>query len=185
METKHLIVVLKEARHALKERDVAKLKKLSNQTIHSASIDQDDISIAVAVIIYSLSKIIERPNYQEYPEWNAFVEKSMECMQNAISSLQKEDKESLRSCVKEVEVQVDKLTGRLKEHIQQVFEKAKINKASRIYEHGISMEKTADLLGISIFELADYVGKTGISDVNLSKTLPIKERLSYMEELFS
>ena len=45
--------------------------------------------------------------------------------------------------------------GPLKEYIQEVFRKAYINKASRIYEHGISRAETAGLLGVTQWELAE------------------------------
>jgi hypothetical protein len=79
---------------------------------------------------------------------------------------------------------LSKVSGNFKKHIQYVFRKAKINKASRIYEHGISMEKTSKLLGISIWELAEYAGHTRIGDVNLSITLPIKQRIKFAMEIF-
>ena len=46
------------------------------------------------------------------------------------------------------------------------------------------MEQTAKLLGITMFELADYAGKTGISDVPESKTLDAKSRIKLAEEIF-
>ncbi|MEM4230376.1 MAG: hypothetical protein QXF25_00660 [Candidatus Pacearchaeota archaeon] len=184
-EKEHLLSVLKEVKNSLKKKEVIKLKELSNQTIHSASIQQDEISIAIAVIVYSLSKIIERTNYQAYPNWEYFLKKIMQNIERAISSLEKNNEEMLKKHIKNIEIFIEELTGNLKFHIQQVFEKAKINKASRIYEHGISMERTAKLLGITIFELAEYAGKTGISDINLSKTLSVKERIKYVTELFT
>ena len=80
-------------------------------------------------------------------------------------------------------------TGYMKElikaHIGDVFRRAQVNKASRIYEHGISMEKTAKILGITVWELAEYAGRTRIGDVNLSVTMPIKQRIKIAEEIFS
>jgi len=72
----------------------------------------------------------------------------------------------------------------LKIYIKDVFRKAQINKASRIYEHGISMEKTAKILGISVWELSEYVGKTRIDDINLGITTPIRKRIKLAEEVF-
>jgi len=46
------------------------------------------------------------------------------------------------------------------------------------------METTAKLLGITVWELAEYAGQTGISDVNLNITLPIKKRIRIAEEIF-
>ena len=46
------------------------------------------------------------------------------------------------------------------------------------------MEQTANLLGITMFELADYAGKTGIPDVNLGQTLDVKSRIKIAEDMF-
>jgi len=184
MEKEHVLNVLKETRKAFHENDSLKLKDLSNQTIHSASVEQDDLSIAIAVIVYSLSKIIERTNYQDYPGWSQFIKKTSNHIDRIVYFLERNNERMLRRELKKLEKSIEQLTGKLKTHIQYVFEKAKINKASRIYEHGISMERTAKLLGITVFELAEYAGKTGISDVNLSITLPVEKRIRIVEEMF-
>ena len=80
---------------------------------------------------------------------------------------------------------VSKLSGKLKIYIQDVFRKAQINKASKIYEHGISMEQTASLLGITLFELANYSGqKPEISDTPLNQTIDVKKRIKTAMEMF-
>jgi len=183
-EPEHILEVLKEAKEAIKNEDVIKLRDLSNQTIHSASIHQDADCILVAVIIYSLSKIIERTNYREYPSWNRFFDAFIEHINYAIIHLEKNNIDGFRQELERVRKDISKLTGNFKRHIQDVFRKAEINKASRIYEHGISMEKTAKLLGISIWDLAEYAGQTGISDVNFNITLPEKKRIKIAEDIF-
>jgi len=183
-EPQHILEILKATKEAVKKEDNIKLKELSNQTVHSASIHQDMDCIMTAVIIYSLSKILERTNYQEYPGWNKFFNALMKHMDLAISALGKNDIEKFRYELRRMRREVSSLTGNFKKHIQDVFRKAEINKASRIYEHGISMEKTAKLLGVSIWELAEYAGQTGISDVNLNVTLPVKKRIKLVEDIF-
>jgi uncharacterized protein YihD (DUF1040 family) len=183
-EPKHVLKVLEETKEAVKKEDTIKLKKLSNQTIHSASVNQDVDSITVAVIIYSLSKFIERTNYKKYPGWNAFFREFMNHINSAILALKENKEEKFRKELRQIRGLVSKISGHFKKHVQDVFKKASINKASRIYEHGISMEKTAKLLGISIWELAEYAGQTGISDVNLNITLPIKQRIKLASDIF-
>ena len=46
------------------------------------------------------------------------------------------------------------------------------------------MEKTAKILGISLWELSEYTGRTGIADINLAVTMPIKERIKIAEGIF-
>ena len=71
-EVKHVIDVLQQTKESLKEKDAVKLRELSNQTIHAASTIQDAGSIALAVLIYTLSKIVERQDYNKIKSWDTF-----------------------------------------------------------------------------------------------------------------
>ena len=64
-----------------------------------------------------------------------------------------------------------------------VFE-AEINKAFKIYEHGISSEKTAELLGVSLWDLSSYIGQSSISEAHISMSMPVKKRLKIAEDIF-
>ena len=185
MEEKgHVLEVLEKTKEALKKEDYVTLKELSDQTLHTASINQDPDVISLAVIIYSLSKMIERTNYHEYKNWNNFYGSYKLGLDKLIEYLKKNKIEEFRNEIEVIRVLIQKLTGNLKQHMQEVFRKAEINKASRIYEHGISMEKTAKILGISIWELSEYAGQTGIGNVNLGITKPIKERIKLVQNFF-
>jgi len=183
-EKEHVLNVLKRVRTALKTSDYVEIKNLSDNVIHGCSIDQDPDCIAVAVVIYSLSKLIERESYKTEKQWPKFFKEYLKNIDDAIAALEKNDIESFRDEIIQIRGLIENLSGNLKKHIQEVFRKAEINKASRIYEHGISMEKTAKILGISVWELAEYAGTTGIGDVNLGITMPIKERIKQAEEVF-
>lgn len=183
-ERQHILETLKGVQKALKRNDNVKIKNLSNHVIHHSSIHQEPDIISLAVILYALSKLIEREAYKEYKAWPVFYNNYITHLNKAIQALEKDDLKTFRNEINLIRQSIQKLSGDLKIYITQVFRKAKINKASRIYEHGISMEKTAKILGISQWELAEYVGKTRIGDVNLGVTLPIKERIKYVEEIF-
>lgn len=183
-EVDNILRILKQTKEAIKRGDNVQLKELSNQTIHTAAISQDADNIAVAVLVYALSKILERTNYQNYRNWPRFFRRVMTCLDRAISSLEKGQDGYFRDQLKCVRKEISDLSGNLKRHVQDVFKKAEINKASRIYEHGISMQQTAKLLGVSIWDLAEYAGQSGIGDVNLAITLPEKVRAKYAEEIF-
>jgi hypothetical protein len=183
-ERGHILNILKEVKSSLKKQDYVRIKNLSNEVIHSSSIDQDPDIISIAVIIYSLSKLIERENYKDYKNWPKFYSSYINALENIIDNLQKNDINSLRKNTDAIRIIIDKLSGNLKIYISEVFRKARINKASRIYEHGISMEQTAKILGISVWELAEYAGQTGIADVNYAITMPIRERIKIAEGAF-
>ena len=52
-EKEHVIKILERTKQAIKEEDVLLLKELSNQTIHTSSMEQDTDSIMIAIIVYS------------------------------------------------------------------------------------------------------------------------------------
>ena len=183
-EVENVLRILRETKKAIKEEDNVKLKELSDQTIHTASIYQDSDNIAVAVIVYALSKILERTRYRYYKNWPRFFKTFILCIDRAISAIEKNQIEYFREQVKCIRKEMNDLTGNFKMHVQDVFKKAEVSKASRIYEHGISMEQTSKLLGITIWELAEYAGQTGISDVDIGITLPVKNRIKQAMEIF-
>jgi len=176
-ERDNILRILKETKIAVEENDSAKIKSLSNQTINTASLAQDSDNIAVAVMVYSLSKIIEREDYKRLTGWKNFYKKIILFLDKSILDIEKGDDMGFRKDFEMIRGSIEHLSGKLKKYIKEVFRSAQINKASRIYEHGIGMEHTAQLLGITMYELADYVGKTGISDVPENKTMNVKSRI--------
>ncbi len=183
-EKENVLRIFEETKRAVEENDSLKIKSLSNQTINTASLTHDPDNIMVAVVVYSLSKIIERENYRELPGWNEFYKRYLAAINKIIISLKKSDEKGVRENLKLIRQAIGKLSGKLKKYIQDVFVKAKINKASKIYEHGISMERTARLLGVTMFDLASYAGQTDISDVPENKTLGISQRIKLVENFF-
>jgi len=182
-EVDNLLRIFEGTLLALKEEDSVKLKKLSDQTIHVASVEQDLDNIAVAVIVYSLSKIIERKEYRAQKGWKEFYKKIVAEIGKSINSLKKNDGAGFKKNLEEIRKVLSKVSGGLKIYIQDVFKKAKINKASKIYEHGISMEKTASLLGITMFDLASYAGQK-VGNGKETKTLGARERIKLATEIF-
>ncbi|MCK5149485.1 hypothetical protein KAJ87_00990 [Candidatus Pacearchaeota archaeon] len=183
-EKENVLRIFKETKEAIAKNDFAKIKNLSNQTINTASLTHDPDNIAVAVAVYSLSKILEREDYKKLSGWNNFYKTYVSAIDKIIIALEKDNEKEVRENLKLIRKMIGSLSGKLKEYIQDVFRKASINKASKIYEHGISMEKTASLLGITMFELAGYSGQTRISDVSENKTLSVKSRIKIAMEMF-
>lgn len=184
-EYQNRLNIFKELLEGLEKMDAIKIKELSNRTIHSASTKQDTDSIAIAVIVYAISKIIERKKYREYPSWPEFYKKIKKSLEKAYAALKEKNLEKFRESLNLISLAVKKLRGKLRDYIEQVFRKAQIAKGSRIYEHGISFSQTAEILDITLWELAEYVGQTGIGDVDLSVTKDVDERIKIAEKFFS
>ena len=178
----NILEILEKALVAIKNKNVRVLKELSNQTLHSASIFQDVDNIGVAVLMYSLSKLLERSNYHESKGWNKCFNSMVQRIRNAEMALKRYKFEVFRMELKGILKEVSHLEPMLKNNIQNVFNLAKINKASRLYEHGISVGRTANLLGVSKWELMEYSGKTGINEKVIG--ISVKERIKYAKSLF-
>jgi len=183
-ERENILRIFQETRKAVELGDSAEIKNLSNQTNNTAALTQDPDNIIAAVIVYSLSKIIEREDYKKLPGWKKFYEAYLFCIDKVIKSVEKRDDELYRKHIKMLRSAIEHLSGRLKDYIQDVFRKASINRASKIYEHGISMEKTASLLGITLFELASYAGQKEEAELPQTKTIDVKARIKLAEDFF-
>jgi len=183
LERGHILKILKKTLEALQTKDYVEIKSLSNKIIHQASIEQDPDIVSLAVIIYSLSKLIERETYKTEKNWNSFYKAFIQNIQDMIHALEKNDIDDFREEVNQNRKLIQNLSGKLKSFIQDVFRKSQVNKASKIYEHGISMETTAKILGITVWELAEYVGSK-VEKNGFTSTIPIRNRIKLVEEVF-
>lgn len=179
-----ILNVLKESLKAIKTNNPIRLKELSNQTIHNSSIHQDPHSILTAVLTYTLAKIFERPRYKKYKTWNFFYQNTIENLSLAIQALQKNQIEKYDHAIHNLLQSINKLEHKFKKYIKETLQQAKISKASRIHEHGISAARTAELLGISEWELMSYTGQTGIHDAPYSQSKDIRTRIKFTRSLF-
>jgi hypothetical protein len=182
-ERENVLKLFKETKEAVSRGDSAKIKLLSDQTTNTASLTHDPDNIAAAVVIYSLGKIIERKNYQSISGWNKFYKIYLSEVENIISSLEREDYKSYRVSVENIQHAMNEVSSQLKLYVEDIFRKARINKASRIYDHGISMESTAKLLGVSLYELAEYSGQKDTGFVE-TKEVDVKDRVRVAMEMF-
>jgi|SRR3989338_6916104 len=181
---KEVLDVLKEAYVALQKDDVRKLRELSDHTVHCSALEQDEGFIVLSVVVYGLSKAYERSNYREYKDWGRFHELVLQYIKEAYQNLNDGLDVKYLDSLKELLKAIDKLGSKLKLYVREVMERAHISKASRFYEHGVSIERTARLLGISQWELMEYVGGTGIADAEEGITIDVKDRLKFTRGLF-
>ena len=181
----NILRVLDKAILAIRNNDAKSLKDLSNETIHDATVFQDEYSITIAVLFYALSKVYERDvHYGQFKGWKVFCNECALGFETAREKLENDDVEGFDFALKSYLESMRKLDKKLISYVQDVLHKARITKASRLYEHGLSVGRTAELLGISRFELMDYIGKTYIADMKENITIGVKDRLKFARGLF-
>lgn len=183
-EVENVIKILQEAKESFIASNSYKLKLLSDQTIHAVAISQDTDNMIVAVLIYSLGKLSERESYKRMEGWDEFFKVVVRNLDTAMLSLRKNDLESFRQAMGKIRGQINTLQGSLSDYIRDVFAKAEINKAFKIYEHGLSLESTATLLGVSLWDLSSYVGQSSISESHFNEAIPVKDRIKLAEDFF-
>lgn len=180
---KDLIKVLKKSIPILEteNKDYFLLRELSNNTIHNASIFQDHLSITCAIILYSIYKICNR---QSHVRIEKFKVKIISEIQEMIDLLSKENLDAYENKSKELMNYIKEFDHETSQYIQQIIEKAKITKGSKLYSHGISLQQTAAILDINLWQLKEYIGHTNVSEEEDKKISPLK-RLQIAEELFN
>jgi hypothetical protein len=171
---KDILNVLNEAVEIVKTGELFRLRELSDHVIHNASVFQDKDSITVAVSVHALSKL-----YRYAKDVDRFV---LPHLENAVKYLGEGNENNYQNEMKLIIKDIGQKDEKTKFYIQEVFEMAQIKKASKMFEHGISMGQVADALGISIWDLMEYVGKTTIVDqfgykTNMSKKLQLARGL--------
>ena len=178
---KDILSVLNQLIEILKlkeETDIAQIKELSNHVIHNASIFQDEGSISVAILIYSLSKIIERDLK------NLDYNKILSMLNSCVSNLKNNEDDEFRKSIKNIFNFIKTLDKKLKLYIYEVINQAQIKKGCKLCEHGISVARASEVLGISQWELMHYLGKTTLID-KFSEPINVSNRLKTARSLFS
>ena len=180
---KDILDMLRDSIKAIKQDNITELRELSDHTLHSSTIYQDEDSNAIAVILYSLFKIYEKQKLQASPGWQFFHNDVLKLLDSAYSALITADFARYKISIKKLFELIAKFEKEFGTFITAVIEQSKIKKGSKIVYHGLSLGRTAELLGISQWDLMDYLGITNIADAQ-PRTMGVKERLNIAARLF-
>lgn len=183
-EAGNILRILRKTCQFIEEDNAYELKGLSNQTIHSATISQDADNIIVAVLVYSIGKVLERDHYRDMEGWAEFYDAVTKNLRLAVKALEKDNLENTRIYLGRIRNSLNKISSDLSRYIKDTFKKAEINKAFKLYEHGLSTEKTAELLGVSLWDMASYIGQSHIGDAKIAISMPVKDRVKIAEDIF-
>jgi len=180
----NLLNIIKKTEQAIRRDDLRAMKDLSDKTVHSSTIYQDTYFLTIAVVVYSIAKIIERTRYQKYKDWNVFYKNVIKGLDGAKTHLEKDELKEFENDLKSIIQIVGKLETNLKKWIKFIVRKAKVQKGSRVHEHGVSLGRVADMLGVTEWEIMEYIGPSGISEVKLAKTKEVEDRIKLVRKIF-
>ena len=183
---KEIIVSLKESIAAIKKNDLASLINQSNQILSNTPIYQDKSSISLAVIIYAISKILSKKEYENYKHWPIFKSNLMKSLRSSQEFLERGDISSYYNRIKFIMEDLNAIEKDMGVFIEHVINSSKIKRASKIHLQGLSAGRTAEMLGISEWELLDYIGHSKEfteTPLNISKS--VLDRLAYAKKIFN
>ncbi|MBS3165572.1 hypothetical protein J4444_00470, partial [Candidatus Woesearchaeota archaeon] len=78
---------------------------------------------------------------------------------------------------------IRKSDAKVKLHLQDVMDAARIKKGTVLLEHGLSMGQAAGLMGLSNWDLQQYASKTTALDIS-DQGMSAKKRLQLAFKLF-
>ena len=170
---------IKKTMEILKQKDidVLELKKLSDAAVHNASVFQDDCSISIAVLIYALSKIIERDGT------SLLCTKAIQQLAKLQVALEEDDDGSFKEAMDTLFSEIHECDSKLQLYVQEVINKAQIKKGCKLCEFGLSTAQASSVMGVSQWDLMSYLGKTQIQD-QVSSIKDVRGRLQFARRLF-
>ncbi|MFH1668866.1 MAG: hypothetical protein ABIA62_02980 [Candidatus Woesearchaeota archaeon] len=175
---KDLVRILKKAQRYINSGDSNKLKSISENAIYNLTVYQDEDSLSLAVILYAISKLLERWGFD-----SEHAEQTRVLLGSAQFSVENDDPLEYREKMKNLFDFISTVEKESKIYVEKVIEKAQIKKGTSIYAQGISIARVADLFGIGQWELLSYIGKTRIHDEPQQKS-DVAERLRFARSLF-
>src|SRR3989344_4458890 len=95
---KDILKILEEAMEACRNGDYVSLREISNHKIHNVSIFQDEDSITIAVIIFSIYKISARSGGKDRKVCSMMID----TLTGAFSLLKKDKIEEYKQAVKKI-----------------------------------------------------------------------------------
>ena len=176
---KEILYDLTQAIAILEQReskDAEELRILSDHGIEDVAVHKNLDLISLTVLIYSLYKIIASITDKDYST-------ILQELRNAKSSLEKNQLGKYNVSIKVLFQLVRKGDAKVKVHLQDVMEAAKIKKSAALFEKGLSIGQAAGLMGLSNWDLQAYAGKTTALDQH-EENVPATKRVATALKIF-
>ncbi|RME77351.1 hypothetical protein D6774_04710 [Candidatus Woesearchaeota archaeon] len=174
-----LIDVLEGVLFCIEKKNSDGIKELSERAIDTASKYDSTHALKFAVLLYAASKILGRCGFT-----HGVCVDIKKGFLRAKQFLERGDDASVEREVKKLFKQLSASEKKFRSFVDYVVESAQTKKGAGLYKRGVSLARAAELLGISRWELMQYVGKTRIVDED-KVPLRVKDRLNFARRLFS
>jgi hypothetical protein len=144
------------------DKDIEELLRLSNHAIEDVALHKDLDVISITVLIYSIYKTINCVKDEDY---QILLRK----LKSAKKNLESKNFGGYNRNIRAMFIIVKNCSGKVKEHLQNVMQAARIKKGTILLEHGLSIGQAAGLMGLSNWDLQDYASKTASLEIKHEK----------------
>lgn len=166
---KEILYDLTKSIEILQQRDARhkdELKDLSDHAIEDVAIQKDLDMVSVTVLIYSLYKVWDCLG-DEYP-------KIVERLMKAKNSLEDNHFAEYNDHLRKLYVSVRRCNAKIKEHLQDVMQAARVKKGTVLLQKGLSIGQAAGLMGLSNWDLQEYAARTPALTEHYEKVSAVK-----------
>jgi len=176
-----VLSVLRGAYSAVKGKQFSQLHSLSNRIIHSISVYQEKVLLDVAIVMYSLNKLLEEEKFQRKKAMPRFLKEVLSSLDDAIEDLEERKFKKFENKVHDLLNEVEGFSRKVRFYVQDVLDYARIKKGSKLYEHGLSLGVASKITGMSKWELMEASGGTIVHE----EVAPISEkRIRLVRKMF-
>ncbi len=158
------------------EKDIEELKKLSDQAVEGVALHKNLDLISISVLVYSFYKIAKLISPEDYKD----ILKELEF---AKEHLEKNNLGRYNRSIKTLFDLVRRCDAKIKEHLQDIMQAARIKKGTVLLQKGLSIGQAAGLMGLSNWDLQQYAGKTVALEQHHEAT-PAKKRMTMALKIF-
>lgn len=144
---------------ALDAKDPMQFRNISADALTEAAVEGHREVILIALVDYALSKILSKIRYRELGD------KFFSDIKEKFESAKGASKEDIIRYLEEVENLVVKMDSVEGNYSDNVMEKAKIKKASALYEKGMSLRQASQMTGADPVRVLDYIGGSKIHEL--------------------
>ncbi len=155
---KTIRILIDHSIDALKRKDALALRRVSADALSEAAIEGHRELILLALVDYALSKILSKTHYSNLS--GDFFTTVEQHFRDARAG-EKDDTIMHLEQIEDMVIKLDKEKGNYEANL---IEKAKIKKASKLYEQGFSLRRASEMTGADPVEVLSYIGTSKIHE---------------------
>lgn len=176
--------VLNEAITAIQTKNYSYLGELSMRLNHSITIFQNKEIAICPIVIYSLSKVFDKPQALQHNDFNKFRADVIKNLKFAAVSVLNNEKEYF-AVLESTENMANDFSNKLKLYSDPLYKYARSVLARRAIEHGLSLNSAADIFDIPAWELSKQMGQSNIPEDYPAAPRFNKERFDLIRRVFN